>query len=347
MRLLPGPTNRARTAADEDVLQVPVEADIFWSGYGHTMALPVTPDAFYDGAKEFAHSALEAHHAGKYRRVAIDAGTALEHLAKACLARRSPALLTELKGERNFQSLLRLLGIAEGGTPRPLRTVGLRDALERARTFVKSVASANDLMTLVDLRDGSIHGAENEEVEERLLVAFVQQADAFLQDLRIPREVFWAGQLPVVSALLTQARDKIAHRVKVKLAEARASFERQYGGKGELLDVVRRLSIPKQSDPFEPEESIACPACASSGVASGIYDVEWGDERDKDGLPVRDGSVQFLADDFECRVCGLRLTSQAELTAAGLKTVWEVGQIDRNDYWSFFDEGEDEGEGEG
>jgi hypothetical protein len=31
------------------------------------------------------------------QRVAIDAGTALEHLTKACLVSRSPALLTELK----------------------------------------------------------------------------------------------------------------------------------------------------------------------------------------------------------------------------------------------------------
>ena len=56
-----------------------------------------SPDAFYRGAREFARSALEAHHAGNHRRVALDAGTAVEHLAKACLARRSRALLAELR----------------------------------------------------------------------------------------------------------------------------------------------------------------------------------------------------------------------------------------------------------
>jgi hypothetical protein len=205
------------------------------------------------------------------------------------------------------------------------------------------VAPLGDLQTLVDMRDGSIHGADNEEVEGQLLAAFVQQADAFLEDLSIPREVFWGSQLPVVNVLLVHARDKLVHRVEVKLAEARASFEQQYGGKSsELLDVVRRLSIPTRSDSLEREEPIACPACESSGAASGTYDVEWGNKRDEDGLPVHDGSMQFFAYAFECRVCGLRLRSHAELTAAGLKTAWEVGQVDRNEYWSFFDEGMDE-----
>jgi hypothetical protein len=76
---------------------------------------------------------------GDHQRVAIDAGTALEHLSKACLARRSPALLTELK-PGNWASLALLCGYPEGN-PRQLRTVGLREAHERLKIFVSSVAS--------------------------------------------------------------------------------------------------------------------------------------------------------------------------------------------------------------
>jgi hypothetical protein len=75
-----------------------------------------------------------------------------EHLAKACLAKRSPALLTELRSQANFPSLLRLLGITEGQPPGQLRTVGLRDALDRVKVFVNSRASDADLKTLVDMR---------------------------------------------------------------------------------------------------------------------------------------------------------------------------------------------------
>jgi len=45
------------------------------------------------------NTTLQAHHARDYRRVALDAGTALEHLLKACLAARvhvHPRLLDDL-----------------------------------------------------------------------------------------------------------------------------------------------------------------------------------------------------------------------------------------------------------
>jgi len=160
------------------------------------MADPFSPDAFYGSAGEFALSALEAHHAGNHRRVPLDAGTALEHLAKACLARRSPALLAELKGESSIGSVIGLLRIEGAGVPAIVRTVGLSGALERAGRFVRSKAAKDDLGILVDMRNGIVHAAEGAEVEERILAAFVQQADALLADLGRDREDFWGGQLP-------------------------------------------------------------------------------------------------------------------------------------------------------
>ena len=193
------------------------------------MADFLTPDAFCDSAQEFAASALEAHHARRFRRLAVDAATCLEHLAKACLAARSPALLTELRGEGSYPSLL-LAGIADGKTPGQLRTVGLRDALERVKVFVPSrAADKDDLRILVDMRDGTVHAGQNEELKERLAVAFVRQADAFLKDLGRDRAGFWGGQLGVVDALLAVAADKTARAVAVRVAGGRADFARRYG----------------------------------------------------------------------------------------------------------------------
>ncbi len=149
------------------------------------MASSLTTDVFCDSAMEFAQSALDAHHARRFRRVAVDAATSLEHLAKASLAKWSPALLTELRNETNFASLLVLLGIKGGKPPRQLRTVGLRDALAHARVFVPSRASDADLQTLADIRDGTVDSAQDDEVEERIVVAFVHQSDAFLEDLGV------------------------------------------------------------------------------------------------------------------------------------------------------------------
>jgi hypothetical protein len=134
------------------------------------MADPFSPDAFYESARDFALSALEAHHVGNHRRVPLDAGTALEHLAKACLAQRSPVLLAELKGDSGINSVIGLLHI-EGAAvpPAKIRTVGLSEALTRASRFVRSKAVKADLDILINMRNGIVHAAEGTEVEERIL----------------------------------------------------------------------------------------------------------------------------------------------------------------------------------
>ena len=104
-----------------------------------------------------------------------------------------------------------------------------------------SSATDADLALLVDLRDGVVHAAADETVEERLLVAFIQQVDASLADMGRARVDFWRNRLAVVDALLAQVTDKVAHRVSVKLAAA-AAFEKRYGHMPqEVRDLVRQL----------------------------------------------------------------------------------------------------------
>jgi Magnesium chelatase, subunit ChlI len=80
-----------------------------------------TVDELYASAAKFAQSALDAHHKDDHQRVAIDVGTSLEHLTKACLANRSPAFLVELK-PGNWESLAQLCGHSQPQL-KQLRTV--------------------------------------------------------------------------------------------------------------------------------------------------------------------------------------------------------------------------------
>jgi hypothetical protein len=301
------------------------------------MADEFSAECFVNSAREFAQSAVDAHSAKQYRRLAIDAAAALEHLAKACLAKRSPVLLTELRREESFQSMLLLLGLSERIPARRLRTVGLRDALARVRLLVKTRASEDDLQTLVDIRDGTIHAAQNDEMEDRIVVAFVQHADALLADVGHDRAEFWGGRLAVVDALLADASDQVAHRVAVKLAAARANFQRQYGQVAEeLLHVVRQLAEFRTVS--WGQERAACPACGSAGVAGGFHHVDWDFELDEETDRYRTtghGVVWFSADRFACSVCRLQLDSASELTAAGMDEEWEVAGADPSDYDTF------------
>jgi hypothetical protein len=227
--------------------------------------------------------------------------------------------------------LVRLLGITEGPEPGQLRTVSLRDALGRARTFVKpSKVARKDLLTLVDMRDGTVHAAENAEVEERLVVAFVEQAEEFLDDLGRDRSAFWGLHAEVVDALLADASNKVTYRVQLKLAAARANLERRYGGESaEVLNVVAKLARPTGLG--VSHETAECPACEYTGIAAGDHDVEWDYDREGDLFPAVP-AVWFTADGFACRVCGLRLDSTAELEAAEMSSRWEVEDADP---WQF------------
>jgi hypothetical protein len=72
--------------------------------------------------------------------VPIDGATAIEHLARACLAKRSPALLlAELKGNNDpsVLSLIALLGLEGAPYPPKIKTVSLSEALDRVKRFFK------------------------------------------------------------------------------------------------------------------------------------------------------------------------------------------------------------------
>lgn len=296
------------------------------------MAEMVSWQDFYRSGQVFAQDAMEAHHQQQFGRSSLYAGTALEHLMKSCLVKRSPALIVQLGNERNFLVLVRLLGIPhlKASAP-PLRTVGLREALDRVANFVDLKAPKSDLETLIGLRDGTVHAAEDTVLEERVLVAFAKQSDALVADLGNERGDFWGAHLAVVDALLADAKDRIEHQVAVKLAAARASFDRRHGQlPTEILEFIRQSAGPMRHSFFD-EERATCPACGSFGIAYGDAEPEWGAE-DSDGRH----RVEFIcweAGSFTCRVCGLDLESPEELIAAGMPIRWKVEGAHYSEYW--------------
>lgn len=302
------------------------------------MVFPPTTDDLCGSAQEFARSSINAHVSRKHHLVALYAGTSLEHLAKASLTSRSPALIGELRGEDSFRPLLLLLKIPAGSTPPPRRTVGLRVALQRARLLVTSNASWDHLMTLADMRDGTVHAAANDEVEDQLMVAFVQHADALLADLGRERGAFWGPQLDVADTLLAYASNRVAHRVQVKLAAARANFAGY--DNANLLQAIRQWAAVEALS--RDQAHTECPACRSEGVASGFRHVDVSEhETDPSGNILRPIlTVWFAAESFACPVCGLRLDSSAEMTAAEMEETWDEGPEQVDEYSQPYNEDE-------
>jgi hypothetical protein len=295
-----------------------------------------TADELYDSSVSFAAGAMSAHASGSHPRLAVDAVTALEHLMKACLIRRSPVLLVDLGRDGNWGSLRVLAGLPDPSVGF-LRTIGVQEALKRTDTFFTSSVSRVELKLLFDLRNGVVHTGFDEAVEERLLVAFVKQADACLSDLGKDRVAFWGGQLNVVDALITDSTDKALHRVQIKLAAAKARFIDKFAELSPELVAAVRLVSPGDTDLEEQHE---CPSCQSIGLGTGVHHVEDEYEVDNEGVIQGGSRVVFWPESFTCGVCGLRLTSADEIRLAGINPEWESSLVPQD----LLDYGDDLGE---
>jgi hypothetical protein len=281
-----------------------------------------TSDSLYSSARRYARLALEAHAKDRHHLVALDAGTALEHLAKACLVQRSPVLIAEFKNESSFKSVLLLLQIdpnsghqkTGSAASNQLRTVGLRGALERMRQLASTNAEWNDLMSLADMRDGCVHAASSDEVELKLLVAFAKHVNILLADLPRDRSDFWGSRLSVIQALLDRARDSVVHAVNVKLAAAQVKFQSRLR-EPLILQAMQQMATAELTGLDAAYRQ--CPACGSQGRAMGGYTGDIPDPLDDPAEPL--ASLEFTSQSFRCAICGLYLDSPAEIEAAGMQ----------------------------
>jgi hypothetical protein len=303
------------------------------------MADAFSVEAFYDSAQEFALSALDAHHTGRYRRVAIDAGTALEHLMKAALAKRSPALVADLESKSGFASVAGILGIERLSGPATVRTVSMTQARSRIEQLMRPKVDSKAIDDLVAMRNGTVHAAENAEVQEGILAAFAMYSDMLLNDLGKQRSDYWDGQLTVVDALLQNASDKLTQRYEVRRAAAEAFVQQRYATDGEpVMKVV--IGLSRSFILADDQVFRECPVCGADGVAAGEHSVEYVPaDWDKETGDVTNVApeVWFAADSFYCNVCRLHLDS-TDLIDKAFDPCWEIEDADWRDYEPYTDD---------
>lgn len=281
-----------------------------------------TLDALYDSAKKYALSALKVFGTLERDRFPIYAGTALEHLTKACLFNAHPALLIELKNESaNEDSLFILTGLAASSQSQ-LRTVSMINALRRATRLFQSQtpplisrAIHGDLLKLVELRNGQAHIANGESENIEILTAFLLQMEISLRYLAKDRIEFWDLMVDVVDSAISENIDKVARDVALKMTQSRMMIqERIIGMDQELIDILRDA----RSLPTFDEEIRRCPVCRSFGVATGNHRLEYDVDED---FQVSGEWVEFLPLKFRCPTCSLSLNSLPELLEAGFDEV--------------------------
>lgn len=277
-----------------------------------------------DDGVGYTFRAMQAYLGSEADVFGLHAGVAAERLAKACLVRRSPALLVELQSNA-FSSLAMLLGLAVVEPPgrRPkVRTVGLQVAFARLQALgVQIDASRESLESFIEARNWSTHGGTGGFDLEEIAADFVKIVDSLLVDLHFDRFSFWSVHLAQADRLKDGAEQRHRERVRRLLSEAAQRFESL--SENERIDAQTRATFRSAAQP--KHLIFDCPACGSPGSLSGEYrssrpltsDVEAGIEW-----------ALLEVQGFNCLCCGLCLNGRPEIYAGSVPPTLTVPHME-------------------
>jgi hypothetical protein len=296
-------------------------------------------DELIDSACRFAQQALRAWtaHPRRLDRFFLNAGTSLEHLAKAYLASIHPSLIVD---PRHFGSLLYACGRPDlAGTPATtIRTITVTEAIRRCILLLPRQLQGLDgeqhLGPLIEARNSVAHigRAAEARVASQAVIPYLRTVTVLGEALGVSPASLWSDHAQYVATHLSDSATKTQQAVMSRVARARVTFHERYGrlqpSQRELLLSTIVASYQRSPSGVEhyDQELLVCPACSTEVMVQGTSTVDWGktDHNTKDGAPHVSGALPviiFLPTRLECQACGLRLSGQDEMQAGGLEPV--------------------------
>ncbi|HWJ65116.1 MAG TPA: hypothetical protein VNT31_00420 [Nocardioides sp.] len=289
--------------------------------------------ALIRSASRWIDDALRAWSEDDHAKLAALAPLAVEHLGKAVLWRRNPALLVPLS--QDAEPALVLLATNPDLASPKLRTVGLAPLLGRLERLMGTLPlEPKQRKRLVEVRNGAMHVGSAAQSRHVLLDA-LSMCQVLLDHLGEDSEAFFGDHYRSVVELLDQKRSEVGHQVAAKRARARRRLGELEERLGEELFAETCARLEEQApfvlDPSDFGEDLnavesACPECGSAGRLIGRVDVT--EEVDFDVEPLGGGqyntvpygylAVALVPQAFACNVCQVSLHGVAELAEAGL-----------------------------
>jgi hypothetical protein len=287
-----------------------------------------------NSASAWIRDALNAWSEDDYRRVAVLAPLAVEHLGKAVLWSENPVLVVPLTADSE-NTLFGLATKPNLADPK-LRTVGLSLLLKRLEALLGGLPiDKGQRVRMVETRNGAMHVGTPAQSRHVLIDSLIL-CDLMLERLDRDPEVFYRGHRANVQTLMDEKRTEVGHRVAAKRARARRHLT-------ELEDKLGSDVFREACDRLEDEatETITgtslesswcavgktCPECGSQGCLLGPveldpvihYDREPSGDGTYDSTPYQSGwDVTLTPTSFACNVCRLELAGAAELAECSL-----------------------------
>lgn len=254
---------------------------------------------------------------------AVSIGTAVELLAKSLLASVDPILLVPLSPDTS--ALLKYSGTRRSGVDHPdafqVKSLDASKTIERLRHIKLLPAWGAADHSVFSVRNAAAHMGV---VHQNLLRSAIRPMVRFAEHTRIhygvTPELWWGDELSTIAPGMVEA-DALAWEqiVQAKLTTARMRIaEMKAGLPPAAADGILASMVGSWRTTMEHNETTTCPGCDYLGWATGTVDQGAGEtEYDEDGWPTFYSLLHVMH--FECNVCGLKLTDQAELEIAGVE----------------------------
>ena len=278
--------------------------------------------ALHERATSYVRRALGAYVGQDDHDFFLFAGLAVELAVKCQLAGECAAFLAPGQHFASALDLWRARGdvrqLATG-----TRTVGGLDAFRRL-TAMKPELKAHDtgVSELFAYRNGEAHlGVVDATLRTRAFVSFLEGVKAVLGD----DAELWKPHEELVRVTLDENAERIHRDVQLRLAHARERFDLLRTSLGEGHAAAIAVLEMNGIGELKLDEAVAqCPACGSRALAHGLNELEYGEvDVGRDGdIEGVETWLQFRALSLKCELCGLELSSPAEVKAAGMPESW-------------------------
>ena len=195
----------------------------------------------------------------------------------------------------------------------------MKDALERCGQLLPGIMQLDDdLQLLREVRNGVAHLGLAAERADELLVPFLRASEILLDELGENEFSYFGNKKRWVDETL--ARDP-----KKAFAQRYKSMEPAWREQV-LVGLVSAYGDDGLLGHLRP-----CPACGTDGLVFGTispdYEVESETKHGGTAMYASLTAVEFYAEEFECKACGLVLHGP-EIAAAGMQAKWELQDVD-------------------
>lgn len=292
-----------------------------------TLQKAIDPEAIMDKSCDYIAKALICKEADDACDYQLWASLALELIGKSCLAKKHPSLVIDPK---HLISLFAATGINMGTE---IRTIAASDLYDRLHRLIDGFdrEMKEYCIGISQRRNAELHSGERPFAEilfDAWEGAFWRAAQLILTDMGLTLES-WIGkdQARYHNEIAEHSIQAIRDAVHIRVKNAKKRFKQRSKNGVEIETEDFNPNFPlNYSDLLgaqaENKWCHDCPACGEWGILAGH---KVGEEFDL-GFPSLSESVppvelvkkSYIADEFFCPVCQLRLTNTVELESCGI-----------------------------